>query len=185
LGDYAARNASQRGPNGGGAVSEISLDLLARTVLELMRLPKFDGYEFRELSFRAHELLTECARTIEHFERDNYTYKKAIREVTGRKRISEKDSKLFEEFYKDTYLMPSLTNLYGPNQERLERLQWWKDTDSVPIKDCLQMNPDFIKWHRKRRSEIESAKGVKGAKAKNLKNRLHRPKSSRVQSKTK
>jgi hypothetical protein len=161
-------------------VSEISLDLLARTVLELMRLPKFADSDFRSLTVRAHELLTECVRTIEHFERDNYTYKQAIREITGWKRISKRQFKLFEEFYKDYYLawLPSnpqkrpLLELYEPNLVKLQQLQKWRDTDSIPIKECVEMKQDFMEWHRKRHSKIQSAKGIRGAELKKRKKSL-------------
>jgi len=52
--------------------------------------------DFTDLAFRVRELLTEGIRTIKHFEQGNHTYKHAIREITGRKRISEKESELLK-----------------------------------------------------------------------------------------
>jgi hypothetical protein len=163
-------------------VSAIPLELLASTVLELMRLPKFANSGFRDLTFPAHELLIECLRTIEHFERGTYTYGQAIREITGWKRISARNLELFEEFYKDTYLTfplksnrESRLDLRNAIGTRARQLQEWKERNSVPSKVCLEINRDFITWHRKRRSEIESAKGVKGVEAKKIKKSLASP----------
>jgi hypothetical protein len=185
LGDHTGRATGQCGPNGGNAVSAIPLELLARTVFELMRLPEFANSDFRDLTFRAHELLIECVRTIDHFEQGNCTYVQAIREITGWKRISAKELKLFEKFYKDTYLsfpsrVPRGSSLDLPIAmlTRQRQLREWKEDNSVPIKVCLEINRDFIKWNRKRQSEIHSAKGLKGVEAKKLKNHL-RPRKTK------
>jgi hypothetical protein len=114
-------------------VSEITLDLLARTVLELMRLPKFEACDVRDLTVRAHEILVEWVRTIEQFEQGNYTYGQAIRKITGWQRISARESKLFEEFYKDTYLTfpprpakGSRLDLHNAILTRQRQLQEWR-----------------------------------------------------------
>jgi hypothetical protein len=160
-------------------VSEISLELLAHTVLELMRLPKFENCDVSDLIDRAHGLLVECVRTIGQFEQGEYTYPQAIRAITGWQRISAERFKLFEEFYKETYLTfpsrptkGSLFELHSALRTRQRQLQVWKERNSVPIKVCLEINRDFIKWDRKRRSEIDFAKGVKGMEAKKFKKSL-------------
>jgi hypothetical protein len=163
-------------------VSEITLDLLARTVLELMRLPKFEDCDVKDLTVPAHELLIECARTIEHFEQGDCTYREAIRKITGWRRISAREIRLFEEFYKDTYLSlrrkswkAGRIDLNDSPGMRMKQLREWKERNSVPIKACLESNPDFKRWYDKRQSEIDSKKGVKGAEAKKFKKALASP----------
>jgi hypothetical protein len=158
-----------------------------------MRLPEFANSDFRDLTFRAHELLIECVRTIDHFEQGNCTYAQAIREITGWKRISVKEVKLFEKFYKDTYLTSpsrvprgSRLDLWVTIRTRQKQFQEWKEDNSVPIKVCLEINRDFIKWNRKRQSEIHSAKGLKGVEAKKIKKSLASPQNeARYKPKTK
>jgi hypothetical protein len=135
-------------------VSAISIELLARTVLELMRLPEFANSDFRDVTLRAHELLIECVRTIEHFEQGNCTYMQAIREITGWKRISAKELNLFEKFYKDTYLTFPLNvprssrfDLRITIRTRERQLQEWKEGNSVPIRVCLEIKRDYNPVH--------------------------------------
>jgi hypothetical protein len=65
-----------------------------------------------------------------------------------------------------------LLELYEPNLVKLQQLQKWRDTDSIPIKECVEMKQDFMEWHRKRHSKIQSAKGIRGAELKKRKKSL-------------
>jgi hypothetical protein len=142
----------------------ITVELLSRTVLEMKRLPDFQGVGLESLTETAHQFLLKCALVIEHHA-NTYTkiaYRDGIAAVTGFNRIRERESAIFEEFYCDFYFEDD------PGSENLED---WKKSGLISARFCQKAALEFGPWNARRLSRIAAGKN-------NLRKVVARPRST-------
>ena len=128
----------------------------------MKRLPDHERKSLKDLARPAYELLLECEKTIADFEVGECTFHEGVAIVTGAKRVRAEQIKKFEEFYEQTYASdPETHRQSGGNQ-----FYQWRINGAIPRRWCLEAVPEFAKWNRQRRSEIEHQKHIGSAKPK-------------------
>lgn len=139
----------------------ITVELLSRTVLEMKRLPDFQGVGLESLAEPAHQFLLKCALVIKHHANTQtmIAYRDGIAEVTGFSRIREREIAIFKEFYFDTY---------SEDDPTCESWDYWQSSGLISARFCQEAALKFGPWKARRLSKIAEAKN-------NLKKLVARP----------
>ena len=142
----------------------ITVELLSRTVLEMKRLPDFQGVGLESLTETGRQFLLKCALVIEHHAntRTMIAYRDGIAAVTGYRRIREREIAIFEDFYCD---------IYFETDPGSESLQGWRRSGFISARFCQEAALEFGPWNARRLSKIAAGKN-------NLQKIVARPKTT-------
>lgn len=140
-----------------------AIELIARTALEMKRLPENEHVSLESLAEPAYRFLVKCRKTIKKFQFENVTYCEGIRQITGYRRIREEQKVIFARFYVESQSNPKYSNRWTSDEiqeisEAEQELLNWQNSDSMPVKVCLEQAPKFKQWQRERLAKLAEIK---------------------------